>query len=131
MLSVKITDPKSEFFGKTLTLEMIYHDHKHTGDSPDLIYTKDDKGTTHTFLSTSIDEDDLKQQQIKKISEELGAQEGDKVLILSPRGSNHYPVNFDFSIPHTITRISPSENVDFDNGAASFFRPNVQKIKEA
>lgn len=131
MFSVKITDPESQLFGKTLSLEMIYHDYKHTGNSPDMIYAKDEEGTTHTFLSTSIDEEDLKRQQIQRAAEELGAQEGDKVLILSPRGANHYPVNFDFSIPHTITRISPSENVDFDNGAASFFRPNVQKIQEA
>lgn len=129
MVTVKITDPESQFFNKTLTLEMTYHDYKHTGDSPDIIYAKDQEETTHTFLSTQIDEADLKRQQIQRAAEELGAQEGDKVLITSQRGSNHYPVNFDFSIPHTITRIFPSENVDFDNGVASFFRPKVKKIR--
>lgn len=128
MFTVKITDPESKLFGKTLSVEMIYLDYKHTGDSPNIIYAKDDEGTTHIFLSTEIDEADLKQQKIQKITEELGAQEGDKVLIIST-GSYYTIRHFDFSVPHTITSIFPTGHVEFDDGAASCFRPIIKKIR--
>lgn len=55
MNRVKITDPTSKYAGQLGTVTLTYYDHKHTGDSPDLLYINLDNGPTIKKLSTEVE----------------------------------------------------------------------------
>lgn len=85
-------------------------------------------------LSTNIknwtinDEENYHKQELQKVIESLGANIGDKVVILKG-GSGSYSANWDNEGEHTITNIDFTGNIEFDNGKAKIFRPIVKLIK--
>lgn len=54
----RVSDPASMFFGREGTLDMVYYDVEHTGDSPDLLFLELDDGRTIRVLSTQVENDD-------------------------------------------------------------------------
>jgi len=123
---VKITDKEHECFGQELEGFCFYYDYQHTGNSPDIYIIKTPEGE-RKILSTQIDVEHYENQRLSKEIEKLGANLGDKVMIIET-GSGGSRVGFDIKEPHVITKISPSGTVYFDNGMADMFRPKVKVV---
>lgn len=125
-MKVKITDPKSKYFGQEFDGGCAYCDVYHTGDSPDLYIVKTPDGDKR-FLSTQIDVDYYKAQRLVEEIERLGAKVGDRVII-TRSGSGCSKADFKIDESHVITDIDYMGYVDFDNGAAKNFRPDVKVV---
>ncbi|MFY0545477.1 hypothetical protein [Brevibacillus sp. H7] len=126
MKKVKVTDPRSPYFGQELEGYCWYYDYLHTGDSPDLYIVKTPEGKKQ-LLSTQIDEKHYEAQELAEEIERLGANVGDTVMILRT-GSGSSVAGFSTKVPHVISHISSSGTVTFDNGAATMFRPDVERV---
>lgn len=127
---IKVTDENHPLYGKEVTGYLFYHDINHTGDSPDL-FRLQYKGQYYNALSTQIDVEHYKAQQLAAEIARLGANVGDTVMIVQD-GGGAYSGKFDRTIPHKITRISSGGYVEFDggsaNGGADISRPKVQIV---
>ncbi|WP_144054979.1 hypothetical protein [Clostridium thermobutyricum] len=77
-------------------------------------------------MALSISKKNIK--AVKKFIESLGANVGDKVIVLQG-GSGSYSSDWDNEGEHTITDIDFAGNVEFDNGKAKIFRPRIKLIK--
>lgn len=126
MTTVKVTDPKSPYCGQELEGDCIYYDVNHTGSSPDLFLIKTPDGEKQ-MLSTGIDTEHYWNQRRQKHIDKLGANVGDTVIV-TRSGGGYSKINFDLSIPHKITEIDSSGYVKFDDGEATYFRPDVIKV---
>lgn len=124
---IRVIDPTSPYFGKDLDISMRYLDHLHTGSSPDLYFCDTDSGTAR-FLSTQIDQELYKYEQIRWETERLGAHVGDTVYV-SRYGSGSFSHGFNYKSLHTITAIYSCGSVDLDGGLANVFRPDVIVVK--
>jgi len=126
MNKVKIIDPSNSYFGQELDGYCWYYDHLHTGDSQDVYIVKTPEGEKQ-LLSTQIDVEHYEAQDLAKEIERLGANVGDTVKILRT-GSGGSVAGFSTKVPHVISHISSSGTVTFDNGAATMFRPDVERV---
>lgn len=126
MATIKVTDPKNPYCGQELEGGCFYYDIYHTGSSPDLFLIKTPDGEKQ-ILSTSIDTEHYWNQRRQEHIDKLGANVGDTVII-TRSGSGYSKRNFDISIPHKITAIDSSGYVKFDDGEATYFRPDVTKV---
>ncbi len=127
-MKVKIIDSTHECFGQELEGGIIYNDIYHRGGRPDLYQVKTPEGKIYRLLTDQIDAEHYAAQEIAEEVERLGAVVGDTVMI-TRLGSGSQRAGFDFTIPHVVTKISASGNVEFDHGAASGFRPDVQVME--
>ncbi|SPF54089.1 conserved hypothetical protein [Candidatus Desulfosporosinus infrequens] len=125
-MEIKVIDSQSPYCGQKFEGGCVYYDIHHTGSSPDLFIIKTPEGLKQ-ILSTSIDVDHYWSQVREEQIERLGAEVGDTVLI-SREGGGTFKRGFDYSKPHKISRIDSSGHVEFDNGEATIFRPNVKVI---
>jgi hypothetical protein len=126
MTTVKVIDPKSPYYGQEFEGGCFYYDVYHTGDSPDLFIIKTPDGDKQ-ILSTSIDTEHYWNQRRQEHIERLGADVGDTVII-TRSGGGSCKRSFDISIPHKITAIDSGGHVKFDDGEATFFRPDMIKV---
>lgn len=126
-MKVKIIDPTHECFGQELEGGIIYNDIYHRGGRPDLYQVKTPDGKIYRLLTDQIDAEHYAAQEIAEGVERLGAVVGDTVMI-TRLGSGSQRAGFDFAVPHVVTKISASGNVEFDHGAASGFRPEVELV---
>lgn len=126
-MKVKVINPKSEYCGQEFEGHCFYYDIDHTGHSADLFIIKTPDGDKQ-ILSTSIDAEHYWNQRRQEHIDKLGANVGDTVLI-TRTGSCSMCHDFDLSISHAITKIDSSGHVDFDNGRACCFRPDVTKVE--
>lgn len=124
---IKVIDEKSPLFGKKLTGGIVYYDLYHTGNSPDLLQVQDEEGNKYQILSNRIDIEHYNSQEVAKETERLGAKVGDTVLI-TRSGSGYSKVNFNVKELHVITKIDCTGHVEFDNGDATMFRPDVELV---
>lgn len=127
-MKIKIIDPAHECFGQELEGCLIYNDIYHRGGRPDLYQAQDAEGIYHRLLTDQIDTDHYAAQEIAEETKRLGANVGDSVMI-ARLGSGTLKQGFNFKIPHVITRIYPSGNVEFDHGDACGFQPDVQVVE--
>ncbi|OMF38786.1 hypothetical protein BK133_00865 [Paenibacillus sp. FSL H8-0548] len=130
MTTVKIIDPTHKYFGQELTGGCVYYDVYHQGNGgPDLFQIETPEGKQN-ILSTKIDEEHY-WDQLKAIHiEQLGANIGDTVKIIRS-GSCSSKANFDWRVPHVITKIDSSGYVEWDGGEATSFRPDVEVISRS
>jgi hypothetical protein len=127
--TVKITDESHPYFGQELPGNCFYYDIFHRGTGgPDLFVIETPEGQ-QTILSTKVDTDHYWKQRRQQEIERLGADVGDTVLIKSGGAGNKR--DFDWRIPHVITQIDAYGNVEWDDGAAWGFRPDVTMIEKA
>jgi hypothetical protein len=126
-MKVKVTDPESPYCGQEFEGNCVYYDLYHTGSSPDLFNIKTPEGSVN-LLSTQIDEDHYWNQRRQEHIERLGADVGDTVIV-TQYGGGSFDRNFKYHEPHLITKIDSSGYVEFDNGAAKTFRPDVTKVE--
>ncbi|QJD87884.1 hypothetical protein [Cohnella herbarum] len=130
MTTVKIIDPTHVLFGQELNGGCVYFDVYHQGSGgPDLFQIETPAGK-QTILSTKIDTEHYWEQRRQKEIHRIGANVGDTVIIIRG-GSGSSKANFDWKAPHVITKIDSSGNVEWDNGAAKGFRPDVEVISRA
>lgn len=127
-MKVRVTDPNSPYCGQEFEGYCFYYDIYHTGSSPDLFIIKTQDGDKQIF-STGIDAEHYWNQRRDQEIERLGANVGDTVII-KRFGSGHSTSKFDATKPHLITNINSSGYVEFDNGEATTFRPDVQVVSE-
>jgi len=126
-MKVKITDPQHKYFGQELEGNVIYFDIHHIGGGgPDLYSITTPEGKMRV-LTTQIDEEHYKAQEIARETKSLGANVGDTVKILRS-GSCHSKSGFDWKAPHVITDINRSGYVEWDGGEAQSFRPDVEIV---
>jgi len=125
---VKVTDPKSKYFGQEFDGGRIYFDIYYTGNGPDLFQIKTPDGSKRV-LSTQIDTEHYENQELTEELERLGANVGDTVII-TRSGGGCFRANFDMNLPHKITNIDCSGHVEFDNGEAKCFRPDVNVVMD-
>lgn len=121
---IRVIDKNCLLYGKQLTGSILYYDIYHTGSGPDLLQVQDEDGNKYRLLSNQIDINHYHKQEIAKETERLGAKVGDRVLI-TKTGSGSFRMGFDPEETHVITKIDCSGHVEFDNGAAEMFRPDV------
>ncbi|MBX9886661.1 MAG: hypothetical protein K2Y30_01850 [Flavobacteriaceae bacterium] len=126
MKTVLITDEKHPNHGQRLTGSIAYHDIYHTGNGPDLYIAETVQGINIRLLSDQIDIKDYQRQEKQQTIDRLGVQEGDIVMI-SRMGSGSFCAKFDTSQPHLITAMSDNGNVEFDNGKANCYMPDMVK----
>lgn len=128
--TVIITDPAHPFFNQEVSGDCAYYDVYHRGPSgPDLFLIETSEGKA-CILSTQIDQDHYWSQRRRQEIEKLGANVGDRVKITNPH-SGGSKVVFDWDEPHIITKIDPYGNVEWDDGAAWGFRPDMIVIERA
>lgn len=127
MTTVKITDPKHKYFGQELPGGCVYYDVYHQGKGgPDLFQIETPEGK-ESILSTKIDEKHYWEQRRQAVIAKLGANVGDTVRIIRG-GSGGCIANFDWKAPHVITRIDSSGHVEWDNGDATGFKPDMEVL---
>jgi hypothetical protein len=125
MKQVKIIDGK--YAGQIFEGHRFYYDHLHTGSSPDLFIVKTPDGEI-TITSDRIDVEHYEKQLLDDELERLGAKVGDVVKIIRS-GSGSYRHGWKEKTHHKITRITSHGYVQFDDGMAEMFRPDVEVIK--
>lgn len=125
MRRVKVTS--GEYAGKEYEGCRCYYDYLHTGNSPDLFIIKTPNGDK-TVTSLQIDVAHYEAQLLEEEIKRLGAKVGDVVNIVCS-GSGSYAEDWNENIPHQITNITSNGTVEFDNGLATMFRPDVEIIK--
>lgn len=121
IMQVKIIDGK--YKGQILEGHRVYYDHLHTGSSPDLFVIKTANREV-TIASDCIDIPHYEKQLLQEELARLGANVGDVVQIIR-YGSGYYKRDWDETLPHRITEITPIGYVVFDDGLAEMFRPDV------
>ncbi len=126
-MKVRVTDKNSPYCGQEYEGGCIYYDINHTGNSPDLFIINTPDGEKQ-ILSTSIDTEHYWEQRRQEHIKKLGANIGDIVLI-TRAGGGSFKSGFNCSEPHKITNINSSGYVEFDNGEATTFRPDVTVIE--
>lgn len=127
-MKVKVTDPAHELFGQEVDGSRIYFDIYHQGGKPDLYQANAPDGKTFRLLTNQIDEEHYEAQELAREVERLGANVGDTVMINRLGSGCVFNPKFDLSVPHVITKISPSGDVEFDFRAAYGFRPDIEVV---
>ena len=124
MKKVKIIS--GEYKDMILDGHRFYLDHLHTGNSADLfeVYFK---GERKVITSDKIDVAHYENQLLEDELNRLGARVGD-VVTISRAGSGSYQRGWVVNDTHTITNVSPNGYVEFDNGLAKMFRPDVKIV---
>lgn len=124
----KVKVISGEYAGKIFEGHRYYYDYRHTGSSPDLFFILTEDGEV-TITSDKIDikhyEDQLLIEELKR----LGAKVGDTVRIVRS-GSGSYCKGWKAKDTHKITRITSGGYVQFDEGMAEMFRPDVELVTE-
>lgn len=126
-MRVRVIDPNSKYYGQELEGYCVYYDVNHTGSSPDLFHIKTPDGNV-PILSTKIDAKHYWDQRRQEQIERLGANVGD-IVIITRSGGGSFNRGFDLKEPHKITSIDSSGYVEFDNGEAKTFRPDVTIVR--
>ncbi|PWW01192.1 hypothetical protein DFQ01_11082 [Paenibacillus cellulosilyticus] len=130
MTTVKIVDSTHKYFGQELPGGCVYYDVYHQGSGgPDLFQIETPEGK-QTILSNKIDEQHYWEQRRQLEIAKLGADVGDTVRIIRS-GSGSSKANFDWKASHVITKIDSSGYVEWDNGDARGFRPDMEVISQA
>lgn len=124
MKKVKIIS--GEYNGMIVDGHRFYLDHLHTGNSPDLFEVYID-GERKVITSDKIDVAYYENQLLEDELKRLGAKVGD-VVTISRTGSGSYQKGWVVNDKHTITNISSNGYVEFDNGVAKMFRPDVKIV---
>ena len=114
--------------GQILEGSRVYYDYLHTGNSPDLFAVKTPDGEM-MMISDDIDVEDYESQLLQEQIERLGAKVGDFVKI-THSGSGTSNKGFNENACHQITKITSSGYVQFDDGMAEMFQPEVEITKE-
>jgi hypothetical protein len=128
--TVKVIDPTHPYYGQELPGGCVYYDIYHKGSGgPDLFQVETPEGKT-TILSTKIDEVHYWEQRRQMEVALIGANVGDTVRIIRG-GSGSCVANFDWNAPHIITKIGTGGHVEWDNGDATGFRPEMKVISRA
>ena len=124
MKKVKIIS--GEYNGMVVDGHRFYLDNLHTGSSSDLfeIYPN---GERKVITSDKIDVVHYETQLLEDELKRLGANVGD-VVIITRSGSGSYQKGWNVNETHIITKITPSGYVEFDNGLAKMFRPDVKIV---
>ena len=122
MKKVRIISGK--YAGQILDGHRFYYDYLHTGNSPDLFTVITNNGEI-TITSDNIDVNHYENQLLEEQLERLGADVGDVVRIIRS-GSGSYRKDWNEKALHKITRITASGYVQFDDGLAEMFRPDVE-----
>lgn len=124
MKKVKIIS--GEYNGMVVDGHRFYLDHLHTGSSPDLfeIYPN---GERKVITSDKIDVEHYESQLLEDELKRLGANVGD-IVTITRTGSGSYQKGWVANGNHTITKITSSGYVEFDNGLAKMFRPDVKIV---
>jgi len=131
---VRIIDKNDVNCGKEFPGCLVYHDLYRRGGTNQPIedlYLVTIDGNERRYVSSQIDVEHYKAQLLKEEIESLGAKIGDKVKVLKDT-SGSYGAKFfkrrDEIGFHTITDITSSGHVSFDDGEAVMFRPKVEVI---
>lgn len=127
MFDIKIIDKESEFYGQSLKGSCLYYDIKHTGDSDDLYIAETKDGRKINLLSSQIDEEYYRKQELQEVRKQLGVGIGDNVIILEG-GSGSYSRDWEKEGIHVVTNIDSTGHVTFDGGRATIFRPRLQLV---
>lgn len=125
-MKVKVIDKENKYYGMEFDGHCIYYDIDHTGHSPDLYNIHTPDGDMQ-ILSTKIDEQHYWNQRRDEEIKKLGANIGDTVIIKRMGSCSCYH-DFDTAVPHIITEIDSTGHVDFDNGRAKCFRPDIEVV---
>lgn len=126
MKQVKVISGK--YAGRVFEGHRFYYDHLHTGSSPDLFTIRTPEGEI-TITSDRIDVQHYEEQLLCDELVRLGAKVGDTVEIVRS-GSGSYNHGWNKNVPHKITRITSSGYVQFDDGMAEMFRPDVKILPD-
>lgn len=133
-MTVIITDKNDVNYGKEFPGWLVFHDVYYRGGTNmpiEDLYLVTIDGQERRYVSSQIDVEHYKAQLLKKEIEKLGANIGDKVKVLEDT-SGSYGAKFfkrrDEIGFHTITDITSSGYVTFDDGEAVMFRPKVEVI---
>lgn len=124
MKKVKVINGKYD--GQIFDGYRFFYDYQYTGSSPDLFTIKTPDGDV-TITSDKIDVEHYEAQLLEEQLERLGAKTGDTVRIIRS-GSGSYKRGWDEKALHTITKITSGGYVQFDDGLAVTFRPDVEVI---
>jgi hypothetical protein len=125
MRKVKVIDGK--YSGQIFDGHRFYFDHLHTGNSPDLFTIETPEGRV-TITSDRIDVEHYEEQLMIEELERLGAKVGDTVNIIRS-GSGSYRKGWNDTVSHKITRITSNGYIQFDDGMAEMFRPDVEVVQ--
>jgi hypothetical protein len=130
-LKILITDPNDEFVGQKLTGHCVFYDVYYRGGTgqpiEDLFLATLPDGSKKKYLSSQINTMHYEGQLLEEEIERLGAKVGDIVKIVRT-GSGSYSSGFKADEPQTITKIDSTGYVEFSNGIARMFRPDVEVI---
>lgn len=124
MKQVKVISGKYE--GQIFDGHRFFYDYQYTGSSPDLFTIKTPDGDI-TITSDKIDVKHYEAQLLEEQLNRLGANVGDTVKIIRS-GSGSYRRGWDDKALHKITKITSSGYVQFDDGLAETFRPDVEVV---
>lgn len=124
MKKVKVINGKYD--GQIFDGHRFFYDYQYTGSSPDLFTIKTPDGDV-TITSDNIDVEHYEAQLLEEQLERLGAKIGDTVRIIRSGGGS-YKRGWDEKVLHTITKITSGGYVQFDDGLAETFRPDVEVI---
>lgn len=124
MKKVKVISGK--YNGQILDGHRFFYDYQYTGSSPDLFTIKTQDGDI-TITSDKVDVEHYEAQLLEDQLERLGAKIRDTVRIIRS-GSGSYKREWDEKALHTITKITSGGYVQFDDGLAEMFRPDVEVI---
>lgn len=126
MKKVKIISGK--YAGQIYDGHRFYYDYLHTGHSPDLFTIITGDGEI-TITSDKIDVDHYEKQLLEEQIERLRANVGNFVRIIRS-GSGSYCKGWNEKELHKITKVTSSGYVQFDDGLADMFRPDVEVVCE-
>jgi len=132
-MKIRITDKNDEHCGCEFDGHRVYsdilHGRKIDGKIQDL-YVVNINGEEKQYMTHQIDEEYYRRQEIGKVVERLGAEEGDEVRVIKG-GSGSYASYFKDRDTHIIRKIVCTGHVYFDDGVTSIFRPTVEVVKKA
>lgn len=134
--TVIIIDKNDANYGKEFPGWLMFHDVYYRGGTTlpvEDLYLVTIDGQECRYVSSQIDVEHYKAQLLKKEIESLGAKVGDKVKVLEDTsgsyGAKFFKRRNEIGF-HTITDITSSGYVSFDDGEATMFRPKVEVINE-
>lgn len=132
-MKIRITDKNDEHCGCEFDGRRVYYDILHgrkiDGKIQNL-YVVNINGEEKQYMTHQIDEEYCHRQEIGKVVETLGAEEGDEVRVIKG-GSGSYASYFKDRDTHIIRKIVCTGNVYFDDGVTSIFNPTVEVVRKA